>query len=206
MRLVIVGAGNHAKVVIDAVHHQRKYEIVCCIDASRIGQTHCGYPVRDTFDDFTEIYFIVAIGDNKVRKALFEHWLAKGARAATVIHPSAIIAPNVVVKEGSMIMAGTVINVDATIGPNCIVNTGTTIDHDCSIGAHAHIAPGCNLAGTVTIGEGAFLGIGTVAIPCVEICPWATAGAGAVLTRNVLSTDVMVGVPARPMQEPAVRK
>jgi len=55
------------------------------------------------------------------RTAVFEKFKAKGFTFATVVHPSATVASDVVLGEGVQIMAGVVIQPGCTIGDNVIV-------------------------------------------------------------------------------------
>jgi sugar O-acyltransferase (sialic acid O-acetyltransferase NeuD family) len=197
--IVVFGAGGHAKVVIDIIRQEAKFEIQAIVDPITTRTELYGYSICCDHADLKPGAFVVAIGDNKVRKTVFETMRTAGWSPVAVSHPSAILAPDVEVGAGTVIMAGAVINPATIIGENCIINTGTTIDHDCQIGSHSHMAPGCNLAGTVTTGEGVFLGIGAKVIPGIKIGQWSVAGAGAVMVRDVLEDTVVVGVPARRM-------
>ena len=197
MKLIIVGAGGHAKVAFDAVRKQGKYEPVVFIDELNYGHTMCGIEVKKEIKHAEDMFFIVAIGDNNVRKKKYEHGLSLGWEPAIVVHPGAIIAQDVSVGRGSVIFAGAIINAGATIGENSIINTSATIDHDCHLAAHVHIAPGCHLAGEITVGEGSLFGIGSVAIPKTTVGKWAITGAGAVIVDDVADGDTVVGVPAR---------
>lgn len=200
MNLVIFGAGGHAKVAIEAVQRQGTYTPHALIDELSYGHSLYGIPVKREIDETDDISFIVAIGDNKVRKEKYERCLSRGWRPATIIHPTAVVAGDVTVGRGTVIFAGAIINAATTIGENCIINTGATIDHDCRIGSHVHVAPGCHLAGDITIGEGTLLGIGAVAIPKVKIGSWVIAGAGAAIVDNVEDRDTVAGVPARTLK------
>ncbi len=200
-KLVIVGAGGHAKVVADAVSRQNKYAIAGFIDESTAGSEFGGHPVHAEASNLPLGAFVVAIGNNETRKRIFDEMIALGWEPATVLHPAAVLAGDVQVGPGTVIFAGAIVNADASIGSNCIVNTGATIDHDCLISDHVHIAPGCNLAGQVMVGEGVFLGIGTSAIPQVRIGAWAVAGAGTVILADVDGGTTVVGVPARAIKK-----
>jgi sugar O-acyltransferase (sialic acid O-acetyltransferase NeuD family) len=207
-RIVVLGAGGHAKVVVDALMMRAsvksQYEVVGLLDDREeiSHQTVLGFPVLGTLNDLPTIPhdgIIVAIGDNKVRKRLFEELTGRGERLITVVHPHAKVAPSVHVGPGSVILAGVVVNAGAKIGSNVILNTACTIDHDCLVESHAHICPGAHLGGTVSIGRGAFIGIGSTVIHSLSVGDWATVGGGAVVIRTVGEKEVVVGSPARPI-------
>ena len=199
--IVVFGGGGHAKVVIDAIESQNKFEILGIVDPFSQLETLRSYPVKGDVQNFLPGNFVVAIGDNARRKALFNEMVESGWTPQAVLHPSAILSRDVIVGAGSIILAGAVANAASVIGENCIINTAATIDHDCEIGSHSHLAPGCHLAGNVRIAEGCFLGIGTNVIPKIRIGSWSIAGAGSTVISDVAPKNTVVGVPARPINK-----
>lgn len=131
------------------------------------------------------------------RSELFEHFKSVGYQFANVIHPSAIIALDVVLSEGAQIMAGAVVQTGCRIGINAIINTCSVVDHDCHIGDHVHISPGATLSGGVRVGENAHIGTGATVIQGVQIGRNSLVAAGAVVIRAVPDGTKVAGVPAR---------
>ncbi len=175
------GAGGHGIVVADILRQMHRCHAgikpVGFIDddLSIVGKiimdlNVCGADFKDVKNEFDAV--IVAIGNNRKRKRIFEQLQNEGVQFATACHPSAIIADNVQIGEGSMICAGVIVNPAAQIGSNVILNTGCTIDHHNVIGDHVHIAPGINLGGEVHIGEGTLVGIGATVLPGRKIGSW----------------------------------
>jgi UDP-perosamine 4-acetyltransferase len=141
---------------------------------------------------------IGSTGNANLRRALFERFCCAGFKFATVIHPAATIASDVVLGEGAQIMAGAVLQAGVVIGANAIVNTGTLLDHDVRIGDHTHIAPGACIAGGVTVGAGVHIGAGATIIQGLQVGDGALVAAGAVVVRDVGVAAMVAGVPARP--------
>ena len=120
---------------------------------------------------------LIAIGEARLRRQLALVVLDRGGHLAKAIHPSAVIASDVFIGEGTVIMAGVVINTGSRIGRFVIVNTGATVDHDNVIEDGVHISPGCHLAGNVICRADAFVGTGASIIPRTEIGARAVIGA-----------------------------
>lgn len=137
----------------------------------------------------------IAARKHKTRKKLAQT-LGK-LRYYTAIHPKAVIADDVTIGAGTVVMANSVINTGSRIGEHCIINTAATVDHDNCIEDFVHLSPGVHLAGTVSVGEGTWFGIGSVANNNISVCAGCTIGAGAVLIKSVSEEGVYVGVPAR---------
>lgn len=201
-----VGAGGHAKVVIDILRQDGRYEVVALVDPVRVGQSLAGIPIIGGDEQLPQIYAqgvtaafigVGSVGDNTLRRRLYEQALAMGFSLVNAIHPRAIVAPSVACGSGVAIMAGAILNPDTVLGPNVIVNTGAIVDHDCHIGAHSHISPGAVLAGGVRTGIGAHIGVGATVRQGIVVGDGAVVGAGAVVVRDVPPRVVVIGVPAR---------
>jgi sugar O-acyltransferase (sialic acid O-acetyltransferase NeuD family) len=207
--LVVVGAGDHARVVIDGLDAAGR-PVAGCIEVAPDGDLDRlvnGIPILGTLDDDAWVTahnateFVVALGDNRARAEAFDACLRLGLEPTRMIHPSANVLGGVEVGPGSQVCAGAVIGLDARIGANAIINTLASVDHDDVIGDHAFIAPGVHLAGRVTVGTGARVGIGANVREGVRIGAWATVAGGAAVVRDVLEHGRVAGVPARPMTE-----
>ncbi len=196
-RLVIIGAGGHGKVVAD-IALKNGYENVVFVDSSISGSS-MGIPIIGDLSEIEKLVddntrFIVAIGDNSVRKRITNDY---NLPWETLIHPSAQIGGSVSVGAGSVIAAGAVINSSATVGAHCIVNTAAVVEHDDTICDFVHISPGAVLGGNVKIGECSHIGIGAVLRNNISICENCTVGAGAVVVKDIFREGVYIGVPAR---------
>lgn len=203
--VIILGAGGHARVLIDAIKKAgQPIRGIVTRDPLMQETQVAGVPVigsdETVFDYDIESVLLVnglgSTGDTKYRRQLFYKFSEKGYRFAAVIHPGAILGDDVIIGEGSQIMAGAVIQTGTQIGRNVIINTRASVDHDCLIGDHVHIAPGAVLSGSVRVGEGSHIGTGAVVIQGVVIGDYSLISAGAVIYRNV-DTEVTVRSDAR---------
>lgn len=211
-QVVGLGAGGHAKVVIEILQIVGVYEIVGLLDPKQeLWNTEVlGVPVLGDDDLLPQLYeqgihyaFIGlgTVGDTRPRRRLYEKARRHGFQIVESIHPQAVISPSAEFGEGVTIMAGAVINACTRLGANVIVNTGVVVEHDCVIGDHVHIATGAKLASTVRVGTGAHIGAGATVRQCIAIGEDALVGAGAVVVKDVPPHTVVVGVPARSLRE-----
>ncbi|WP_130734308.1 acetyltransferase [Flavobacterium sp. J27] len=191
----VFGASGHAKVVLDILIFNQ-INVTAIVDDDPKFETLFDIPVIKTkaFSVFNPSKFIIAIGNNVVRKEI----VAKNAfHYLKAIHNDAAISSFSSIGEGSVVMAKAVINADAKIGKHCIINSGSVIEHDCVLSDYVHVSPNASLAGNVTVGEGVHIGIGASVIQGVTIGKWATIGAGAVIIADVPDFAVVVGNPGK---------
>lgn len=206
-KIVLLGGGGHAKVIIDLINACGSYEIAGIVDGQlAAGVFVSGVSVLGDDRILPELYgkglknACIAIGsvkDNSKRKALYEKIKYAGFSIPVLVHPSAIISGKSHICEGAQIMAGVIVQTDSSIGENTIVNTGAIVEHDCTIGNHVHICPGATLSGGCLIGEGAFIGAGATVIHGIRIGSNAVVAAGAVVIADVPDNTTVMGIPAK---------
>ncbi|WP_238378920.1 acetyltransferase [Geobacter metallireducens] len=205
-KLVVWGASGHAMVVADIVRLRGEYDIVGFLDdvtEGRNGEEFFGLPVFSGRDSLAMLcgqgvrHAIVAFGNCPARLKVAEYLRAQGLELVTAVHPSAVVARDVVIGEGTVVAAGAVINPGVHVGANVIINTSASVDHECTIEDGAHICPGVRLAGRVAVGEGAWIGIGSSIIDRVRIGAGSFIGAGSVVVGDIPDNALAYGVPAK---------
>lgn len=207
-KVVILGAriDGHAKVVLEIIQAEGKFEVVGFVDDNLFGtgQTIRNIPVIGTTADLPALKqkfdlsgAIVAIGNNLQRRLLANKIHEAGLQLINAIHPSVLLDSDVMIGAGNCLCQGVIIVTGTRIG-NCVnVHTGTTIDHDNVIEDGANLGPGVHTSGRVTICRDAFLGAGTLVIPDGYVGEGAVTGAGTVVIHPVAAFTKVVGVPAR---------
>lgn len=197
-RLLILGAGGHARAVADLAA-AGGFAVIGFTDRAPgpgVLGTDADLPAlaRDGRIDAA----VVGVGNTALarRAELFALVQAAGVKAPALIHPRAVIAPSCQVGAGAAVFP-CVLGAGVTVGDNVVVYSGVVAEHDCRVGAHAYLAPGAILSGSVVVEAGAFLGAGAVVLPGVVVGAGAVIGAGAVVTADVPPGVTVMGVPAR---------
>jgi sugar O-acyltransferase (sialic acid O-acetyltransferase NeuD family) len=204
--LIIIGGAGHAKVLVSTLLLLQR-SVLGFVDVNSALPSLLGIPHIGN-DEAVFLYLpekvrlvngVGSTGSTALRRAIYERFREKQYNFETVIHPSAIIAPEVHIEDGVQVMAGAVVQPGSRLGTNVIINTGARVDHDCWIDAHAHVAPGASLSGHVRIGSGAHIGAGATIIQGIKVGSAAIVGAGAVVVRDVPAGVTVVGLPAVPL-------
>lgn len=195
-KLVIVGAGSHGygvQTIVDALNKDSyEWDLLGYLDDD---QNKSGV-IGPTNEYIENAYYIIGVNTPELKKKIHKNIQIK--KSATLIHPSALIGPNMVFGYGVAIFAGTVFTGKSTIGNHSHINVGSTISQGSKIGSYCSIGPGCNIAGQVTIGSNSLIGTGSSIINLIEIGENTKVGAGAVVTKSFPnSNQTVVGIPAK---------
>jgi acetyltransferase EpsM len=210
--LILIGGGDHARVVIDAARSRAGQWSVQGYVAPQPSDIDPSVPylgddptlagrLVDLAPDRTP-WLVIGFGGGAgatglARRREIVERFGPAARWATVIHATAVVAPTAVVEPGAVVLAGAVVNVGAVVERHAIVNSGAIVEHDVVVGAGSHLAPGAVIGGGTRIGAGTFIGLGARIRDHVEIGAGALIGMGAVVVGDVASGDRVVGNPAR---------
>jgi len=204
--LIIIGAGGHAKVLVDALKLFGAQILgISEQDWAMVNTELLGVPIicvdseleRYPSESVTLVNGIGGVKDTALRREVFVRFKMQGYDFSQVIHPAAVISAAATLAEGVQIMAGAVIQAGAKIGENAIINTMTSVDHDCRIGSHVHLAPGVTVCGNVKIGDSVHVGSGATIIQGISVGSQCLIGAGTLVRKNVPAGTTVIGVPGR---------
>lgn len=198
--VIIIGAGGQGKVIADIIRTSGDNVYGFLDDNIEINTKIIDeYKVIGKVSDIEkfsleDVVFIIAIGNNIVRKNITQKYNLK---YYTAIHKTAYIGMDVTIGEGTVVMPFACINASSKIGKHCIINTGAIVEHENQVEDFVHISPQAALAGQVTVGECTHIGINATVKNNIKIANNCIVGAGAVVVKNIEKSGVYVGVPAK---------
>lgn len=206
-RLVVIGTGGLGRetawALQSADHPPELLGFVTCFEDQH-GSQVSDLPVlgdESWLIGRPEVEAVCCIGDPRARLRLVTKLAAEGVRFASVVHPSAIVSPEVEIGAGALIGARAVVTTQVTIGRYAVIGAGAIVSHDCVIEEFGTLAPGATLAGNVRVERGAELGVGASARPRTTVGHGALVGAGAVVISDVPPNTVVAGVPAAHLRD-----
>lgn len=206
-KVLIFGASEHARCVIDIIEQVDQYQIIGIVDLLKEKGSLCEtYKVLGDVDDLPGIIEkydvhrgVIAIGDNYLRSVnasiIRKH--SNSFEFVSAIHPSAIIGKKVTIGNGTVLMAGVIINNDSIIGENCYLSTKVSVGHDSVLGDFSSLGPGVTTGGRTVVGYCSTVGIGANIINGRSIGDHSVVGSGSLLTKDIGDFVVAYGVPAK---------
>ena len=210
-KIVIMGAGGFGAEAIWALEEMNKlsplsdqWNILGYVDDDKLkkGKVFYNYQTLGTPREVDKVYsgnqlwYFCAIGDNSARSNMVKSLDELAWKAATLIHPSAILAKNIEIGEGSYIGPASVICPNAIIGKHVLINTRVAIGHDVIMENFSQACPGAQINGFCKIGHSSFIGSNASVMPGTEIGEKATVGGNSQVLRAVKSGTTVNGVPA----------
>lgn len=208
-RLVILGAGQHARETLDIVEAlnalRPRWEFLGFLDdteGERDVLERRGVRVVGTMAALagTDAQYVIGVGSPAARQRVDERAMASGAMPAVLVHPSATMGADVELGPGTLLAAGARVTTNVRMGRHVHLNVAATVAHDCRLGDYVSLSPGVHLSGCVTLEDGVFLGTGAVVNPGCTVGAGATVGSGAVVIDDVPTGVTVAGVPARVVQ------
>jgi len=204
--LVLVGGGDHARVVAEAVLSRPDlYDLVGFVDPQpcdetvrRLGLARLGGDdALASVPAARAILGVGAVGGPGGRPAIVARLSGMVAAWEAVVHARASVSSTAAVGEGTVVMAGAVVNTGARIGNHCVINTGAVIEHDVVIGDHTLVGPAVAIGGGTRIGARTYVGLGARVRDHVTIGAGCLVAMGAVVVGDVAEGVAVRGVPAR---------
>ena len=216
MRLAIYGTGGTGREVHEIVSsmdplHERWEELIFVDDVTEerelYGSRIMSFETLSRSLDASEVEFVVAVGEPRSRELLYDRVVSRGYSLATVVHPSAFVAPSARLGHGAFVKMQSIVSSDAVLEDNVFVQADVIVGHDVHVGAHTQISAFSHIAGNASLGERCYLGVrSSVREECVMGDDVVVAMGGVVMEKRVPPRVLAVGNPAKYVRRKAGSK
>lgn len=178
-KLLIIGAGGHARSCADVIEQEGRFEIFGFVDSYTNQTSLFNYPIFACDDDLPRLFkqckfAFLGIGQIKsadLRVNLYEKLKSIGFALPTIISPLAYIAKSAQIdNEATIIMHHALVNANAKVGKACIINSKALIEHDAIIEDFCHISTAACINGGCKVGQRSFVASNT-ALKHAQIIP-----------------------------------
>lgn len=154
MNLLIIGAGGHGKCCYDIAMRMNCFTKIEFVDDSAefvldkkvIGKQSDLESLRNTFD-----CAFVAIGNNQMRKSLYDILTLMNYHKVNLLDPSAVISSFAKLGEGIVVFPNAVIEASSVVDDGCIISANSIVHHDAMLKEYALIYGNCVIRPTVKI-------------------------------------------------------
>lgn len=203
--IIILGAQGFGREVLQWVKDINKVKPTWNIKGFLDDNIHaldgyeCDYNILGTIKDWVPSEneeFVFAIASPQIKEKIAAALMAKGAKFATVVHPTSIIG------EFCRIGQGLVVTPRAKISPNVVIGDfvtvlGCGIGHDAEIGDFDTLCGNCAVNGHVKLGKRVFVATSAVIAPSKKVGDDAYICMGSMVMTNIKAGAKVMGCPAK---------
>ena len=210
MKLAIFGAGSLGKEILSLIQKKgttTEWADILFIDDVCKDKVVCGIP-KYTYDEFKTLGFshqdieiVIASGEPKFRRSLFEKIKKDGYQLGTVCATTCYIGICSHIGDGSIIFPNVYISDSVAIGENCIIHANSKIESECVIGEHSFMSLGAFVGANSKLGKSVFIGPNAALFDHIEVGENSIVGIGSVVTQNVMVNTVVAGNPAKKLRD-----
>lgn len=209
-KVIIIGGRGSGTVIAEAIKDANQrgnntIEVVgflneigdkgTIIDNTPVLGKHSKETILDYYNEgYKFIYSLHRIGGEEKMISLFEELGLKPEMLVKFVHPTAYVAPNVVVENGSVIMPYAMISSCAHISFNTLIMSGATIGHNTITGPFSHIASQAVVGAYIKMGKGSNVGLNATVLEYLSIGDYSVLGMGSVLTKNMQDREIWVEI------------
>lgn len=207
--LILYGSGGMAREVVELVADindiRPTWRILGYIDDVKGDSSELvnGFPLLGTWKMLKDVpgqpYVIIAVSNPSDKEAIFRRIRNLPIRSPTLIHPSAKVARNARIGEGSIIGMDCIVSTDVRIGNHVFLNMRTIVGHDTVIMDYSSCLVGCIIAGGVVIKGSALLGSGCIIMEKTAIGSKSKVSMGSVVSFDVPDHHVVMSRPSKSM-------
>ena len=202
--ITILGAGTYCAAMIDLAF-ECGYQVSGIYDDNpeKIGSQILGINVVGSISqilnsDYAGGKFLIAIGNNMVRRKIAEEIRSQKGQTPSLIHPTAVISKFSNIGLGVYIQPHVVVWTCVTIEDDCIISPNVVIAHHSTLRKGCLVSTSSAIGANIEIRQEAFLGMSCNITTGVEyVGENALVGAGTVVIKNIESNTVVAGVPAK---------
>lgn len=205
-KIVVIGGGGHAKVLINILKRLNKYQILGYADLMDKGVVQgLQYLGNDgilngIIKNNKKCSAVIGVGNVRIsdtRRKIYKMLKNIGFDLPVIISPNAIVSDDVIIDEGTAIFDGAIINSGTIIGKCVTVNNAAIVEYDCKIGDFVHLTPCTILSFGVEVGNSSFIGSGAIISQNIKIAENCLIGGGSVVIKDALLEGTYLGVPSR---------
>lgn len=210
-KVIILGVNGNCIDILDTINEINaqmqtpRYECIGFLDDDIAHWNKSIYGVKvlgvlENAKNFGDAYFVNGIGNEKNylhKETIIGKTNIPLERFLSLSHPSASVSKMAKIGFGTMILQNVTIASNVRIGNHIMILPNSVISHDVTIGDYTCITGGVCVSGGVTVGKSCYFGTNSSIIDNISIGEHSLIGMGSVVLKDVPSSSVFVGNPAK---------
>ncbi|WP_430468003.1 acetyltransferase [Winogradskyella ouciana] len=209
--ILIYGASGHAKMIVDIIQKNNTHNFLGFIDSYKpINDDVYGFKVLGNLELLPSLIkkfdidgIVIGIGNNDTRLLAYKNIIdvAPNLEFIPIVHPSAILANDIIIPEGTVVMPGAIVNANAKVGKFCLLNTKSSLGHDSIMSDFSSLASGATIGGNVKIGFCSTICLSASVAQNITIGDYTTIGGGALVLKPIGDHKLAFGVPINTIKD-----
>lgn len=197
-KIILIGAGGHAKSCLDVILLTKKYKVIGFIDKKKhvdilkykiLGDEEYLKKIKNySLNLHISLGFIKS---NLKRVKIYNEFKKLNFKFPVIISPKSQVSKNSIILDGTIVHHFAVVNFGSKIGYNSIINTSAIIEHDVTIGNNCHISTRAVINGGAQISNNTFIGSGAVIKEGVKIGNNCFVGMGQLVKKNLNNNVIL---------------
>jgi sugar O-acyltransferase (sialic acid O-acetyltransferase NeuD family) len=192
-KILIIGAGGYGRELLQWIKDindvKPTWEIAGFLDdnLNALNGVECDYPLLGRVCDWQPVeneVFALAIGTPRTKEKIVSTMKARGAKFASVIHPTATLTQFSKYGEGLVMFPQSKLSVNASVG-DFVTILSSGIGHDVEIGDYTTVSGACSILRNAKIGKRVFLGANVAISNDIVIGDDAYIGLGSIVIKDV---------------------
>lgn len=165
-----------------------------------LGCTKCAVKYLEQ-SDISFAWAVHPIGKGTTRMNLLNNIGIPLERFATIIHPSAFVAKNAVVRPGVFVMANSYVGPKSRIETCCYLAANSAVGHHTFLGKGTHVCLNATIGSYSEIGDFCDICIGSSVLERCKIPSKTTIGANSLVNRQIDRSGIYFGTPVKFIKE-----
>mgnify|MGYP006100007385 CR=1 FL=1 len=197
-KIILIGAGGHAKSCLDVILLTKKFKILGFIDIKKninllkykvLGNERY---LKSIKKQSTNLHISFGFINSALKRIkLFNELKKLNFKFPVIISPKSQVSKNSTILDGTIVHHLAVINFGAKVGYNSIINTSAIIEHGVKIGNNCHISTRAVINGEAEVKDNTFIGSGAVVREGIKIGKNCFIGMGQTVIKNLKDNTII---------------
>lgn len=189
-KIILIGAGGHAKSCLDVILLSKKFKVIGFIDKKKNNFLNYKILGDESYlkkkNSLMNLHISFGfISSPLKRQKLFNKFSLMGFKFPAIISPKSQVSKYSKILDGTIVHHFALVNFGVIIGYNSIINTAAILEHGVKVGSNCHVSTRAVVNGEVEINDNTFIGSGAIIREGIKIGRNCVIGMGQIVRRDL---------------------